>query len=415
MKGNRARRSSRGSPGAWTLNNSRISAGAAIIFPSPIGLRERAARHAQKEWKEIIDVRTTSACSLLRFFTVVLPQVSRELSRWQRCAASADWPLSQQARSGFTEERFRTQKGSFYALYNFNPLHEKKLVKLIVALQTLGDYLGNLCACGGVYNEAAFRFLYQALPAALSDGPARERDYYRFYPAKRDGGYLEALVRECRSCIGDLPGYPGVQREVLRLASLHNDLQVYRHLHPLMGSSRLKRWFREKATPVRPSLHWWEYAAACASNLSFFALFGLATSFQSDGRKSRELAGAYFPWICGFHILLESWVFQGNDGRKGALNFTSCYRSPALAAERLSLFLRIALQKVSALPHPSFHRSVIQGLLALYLSDPKVEHPGRQEIASGLIRAGGRGARRLHRLCRFLRPLGALGEPNCRG
>ena len=112
--------------------------------------------------------------------------------------------LLQQASASLSRKRFHAQGGSFYALYNFNPRYYKKLVSLIVALQTISDYLDNLCDRGGIYNEAAFRCLHRAMTAALTRGPIKGLDYYRFYPVKNDGGYLEALVAECRSCTGIL-------------------------------------------------------------------------------------------------------------------------------------------------------------------------------------------------------------------
>ncbi len=341
--------------------------------------------------------------SLIRFLTVVLPQVSRELRRWERYTVSAEWPLMQQASASLSRKRFHAQGGSFYALYNFNPLYEKKLIRLIVALQTISDYLDNLCDRGGIYSEAAFRYLHQALPAALSSAPVGEKDYYRFYPSRCDGGYLKALVAACRECTGTLPGYAAVEPEMLRLASLYSDLQVYKHLHPHVRRSRLKRWFREKAAPACPPLHWWEYAAACGSTLGLFVLCGLATSPRAAPQEAQRLVRAYFPWVCGLHILLDYWIDQEEDLREGELNFVACYRSPALAAERIALFLRKALGQVSELPHASFHRTVVQGLLAVYLSDPKVRAQQLQKSAAMLLRAGGAGASYFHRLCLLLR------------
>lgn len=342
-------------------------------------------------------------CSLTRFLTVVLPQVSRELRRWERYTVSAEWPLLRQASASLSQKRFHAQGGSFYALYNFNPLYEKKLVRLIVALQTISDYLDNLCDRGGVYSEAAFRYLHRAVLEALTGGPVGEKDYYRFYPSRYDGGYLKALVAECRSCTDALPGYASVEPEILRLASRYNDLQVYKHLHPNVRSSRLKRWFKEKAAPAAPPLHWWEYAAACGSTLGLFVLFGLATSPRAGPQEAAQLVRAYFPWVCGLHILLDYWIDQDEDLREGDLNFVACYRSPTLAAERIALFLQRALQEVSALPHAAFHRTVVQGLLAVYLSDPKVKAQKLQENASALLRTGGAGAGYFYRLCLLLR------------
>lgn len=341
--------------------------------------------------------------SLVRFLTVVLPQVSRELQHWQRYTSRAEWPLLRQASASLNRKRFHAQGGSFYALYNFNPLYEKTLVKLIVALQTISDYLDNLCDRSGVYSEAAFRYLHRAVLEALSSGPASTVDYYRFYPSRHDGGYLKALVAECRSCTGTLPGYAAMEPEILQLASRYNDLQVYKHLHPNMRSSRVKRWFREKAAPDTPALHWWEYAAACGSTLGLFALFGLATSSRAGPQEARQLVRAYFPWVCGLHILLDYWIDQDEDLRGGDLNFVACYPSPAQAVERLTLFLGKALQEVSALPHASFHRTVVQGLLAVYLSDPKVRAQELQVSAAALLRAGGSGAGYFYHLCLLLR------------
>jgi tetraprenyl-beta-curcumene synthase len=354
-------------------------------------------------------VRFFPELTLTYFLTGVLPRVSSELRKWERqLTVYADWPLLQQASASLSRKRFHAQGGSFYALYNFNPRYYKKLVSLIVALQTISDYLDNLCDRGGIYNEAAFRCLHRAMTAALTRGPIKGLDYYRFYPAKNDGGYLEALVAECRSCTGILPAYPAVQPEILRLASLYNDLQVYKHLNPAERGSRLKRWFKEKAAPASPPLHWWEYAAACGSTLAIFALFGLAASPETSVHEARKLVNAYFPWVCGLHILLDYWIDQEEDRREGDFNFAACYSSPALAVERLHLFLQKSLEEAAKLPRTSFHRSVIRGLLAVYLSDPKVSLQGLQEPASSLLNAGGTEARLYYRLCLMLRKLGVL-------
>ena len=346
---------------------------------------------------------------LTRFLTGVLPQVSRELRRWeQRLTVYADWPLLQQASASLSRKRFHAQGGSFFALYNFSPRYSRKLVSLIVALQTISDYLDNLCDRGGVYDEAAFRCLHQAMTAALTRGPIRKRDYYRFYPLKNDGGYLDALVSECRECIGSLPAYPVVEQEILRLISLYNDLQVYKHLNPAVRGSRLKRWFREKAAPSNPPLHFWEYAAASGSTLAVFALCALAASAETSIEDAKKLVEVYFPWVCGLHILLDYWIDQEEDRREGDYNFVSCYPSPKAAVDRLHLFLQRSLQGAAGLPRSSFHRSVVRGLLALYLSDPKVKLLGLQKEASSQIHAGGTEARLYYRLCLLLRRLEIL-------
>lgn len=354
-------------------------------------------------------LRISPEFPLPRFFTGVLPQVSRELRKWeQELTLNADRTLLQQAAGSLSRKRFHAQGGSFYALYSLNSSHTRKLVSLIVALQTISDYLDNLCDRGGIYNEAAFRCLHQAMIAALTSGPYKKQDYYRFYHVKNDGGYLEALVAQCRACTRSLPAYPAIQAEILKMVSLYNDLQVYKHLDPTVRRSRLRRWFREKAAPASPPQYWWEFAAACGSTLPIFALFGLAASPETDAHEGRRLVKAYFPWVCGLHILLDYWIDQEEDSREGDFNFVSCYPSADMAAERLHLFLRKSLQQVSTLPRASFHRSVVRGLLAVYLSDSKVSRQGLQKTARSLLKAGGAEARLYYRLCLLLRRLGVL-------
>jgi tetraprenyl-beta-curcumene synthase len=364
--------------------------------------------HKQKEGSTLaVEANVPPDPSVRRFLTAVLPQVSRELRRWNKqLDQCSDWALLRQAILSLRRKRFHSQGGCFYALYN--PRYSKQLVSLIVALQTISDYLDNLCDRGGIYDEAAFRCLHHAMTDALSTGPPQNRDYYRFYHTRNDGGYLQALVEECRSGIALLPAYNIVQSEVLRLISLYNDLQVYKHLHPQLRHTRLKRWFREKGSALSPPIYFWEFAASCGSTLAVFALFGAAASAQTSDEDVKQLVRAYFPWICGLHILLDYWIDQDEDRNGGDYNFAACYRSPEIAAQRLHLFLRKSLDGVSRLPHPTFHRTIVRGLLAVYLSDPKVSRQGFQKTARSLLEAAGSETKLFYHLCLILRRTGIL-------
>lgn len=345
--------------------------------------------------------------SVRRFLTAVLPQVSRELRRWNKqLDQCSDWSLLRQALLSLRRKRFHSQGGCFYALYNHS--YTKQLVSLIVALQTISDYLDNLCDRGEIYDEAAFRCLHHAMQDGLSTSPLQNRDYYRFYHARNDGGYLQELVAECRSGVALLPAYHVVQSEVLRLVSLYSDLQVYKHLHPQIRHTRLKRWFREKGSAVSPPIYFWEFAAACGSTLAVFALFGAAASHQTSEEDVRQMVKAYFPWVCGLHILLDYWIDQEEDRQGEDYNFAACYPSPEIAAQRLHLFLRKSLEGVSRLSHPTFHRTIVRGLLAVYLSDPKVARQGLQQTAHSLLKTAGSETRLFYHLCLILRKAGIL-------
>lgn len=345
--------------------------------------------------------------SLRSFLTTILPQASRELQRWKRqLDHCSDWTLLRQASLSLQSKRFHSQGGVYYALYNTSC--SKYLVPLIVALQTISDYLDNLCDRSSIYQEPAFRNLHLSMRDALSPEPCLSRDYYRFYPSRDDGGYLQALVGECRRGLAQLPSYEAVRWEALRLISLYNDLQVYKHLTPEVRGYRLKKWFREKASPVTPAVYWWEFAAACGSTLAVFALLAAASSHRLSKDDALKISTAYFPWVCGLHILLDYFIDQAEDEWANDFNFVACYQTPEQAEQRLHLFLRQSMHKVSSLPHPDFHRSVIRGLLAVYLSDPKIKSQGLQNTAGRLINSAGLETKLLHRLCLILRKIGVL-------
>ena len=113
--------------------------------------------------------------SVRRFLTGVLPKVSRELRRWNKQLDHCeDWVLLRQALLSLRHKRFHAQGGSFFALYN--PPHSRALISLIVAFQTISDYLDNLCDRGGIYDEAAFRRLHHAMVDALTPHLHREEN-----------------------------------------------------------------------------------------------------------------------------------------------------------------------------------------------------------------------------------------------
>lgn len=334
-----------------------------------------------------------------KFITRVFPAVDAELGRWRVRAAGENRELVKQARASIRDKRFHAQGGSIYALAegNFN----RDLVRLIVALQTISDYLDNLCDRAGCLDRGAFRRLHESMPAAVD--PARGlADFYDQYPYRGDGGYLEALVRECRDVVRTLPAYDTVRPDITRLVGLYSDLQVYKHTHVADREPLLTGWF-ESHRCRHPDLYWWEFAAATGSTLGMFALFAAASRSELTAAEAAQISAAYFPWVAGLHILLDYFIDQEEDRRGGDLNFIRYYRDRRQCEDRLLVFARRALESVSGLPRPHFHRTVVKGLLALYLSDPKVRRQNLDRAARELIHACGRDTVALFRLCGLLR------------
>ncbi|MHB1419153.1 MAG: tetraprenyl-beta-curcumene synthase family protein [Bacillota bacterium] len=342
----------------------------------------------------------TQVKMVARICTGVLPRVKIEMDRWQRQARQCpDDELTRQALSSLRLKRFHAQGGSVYSAYN--PQYLGPMTAMIVAFQTISDYLDNLCDRAGVREEAGFSQLHLSMLDAL-DPDRLTSDYYRYYPYRHDGGYLTALVEECRLQAGHLPAYTQVKDEVTRLTGLYTKLQIYKHLELDERESRLISWI-EPHLDVYPDVHWWEFAAATGSTLGVFALWAAATNPDLTQEETDNIIEAYFPWICGLHILLDYFIDQEEDRHGGDLNFVSYYGNDDLCHARLLTFLKESLRRAASLPQPAFHLTVVRGLLGMYLSDPKISLQGLDWIAQSLLSTAGSESRWLFRLCKLLR------------
>jgi tetraprenyl-beta-curcumene synthase len=330
----------------------------------------------------------------------VFPQVEVELDGWRdRIKTCPDEVLATQALASISTKRFHAQGGSVYALYP--GVEQQGFIRFVVAFQTISDYLDNLCDRAGVAEEAAFRQLHLAFEEALSvDGPISE--YYCFYPHGEDGGYLAGLVQECRQQLSRWPAYSVVQHEVIRLARLYSQLQTYKHLSREVREEKLRLW-AQPHLEIMAGLSCWEFAAATGSTLGIFVLCAMSSNPNLKVEEVEKVIGAYFPWVCGLHILLDYFIDQQEDREGGDLNFVFYYADSVVCQQRLTWFLETALQQISHLEYSLFHQTVLIGLLAMYLSDPKAAQEEVGDISSSLLSTGGRRARMFHNFCKVLR------------
>lgn len=228
--------------------------------------------------------------------------------------------------------------------------------------------------------------------------------YYELYPFKEDGGYLHRLVSECRSSLLELPHYNRVQEEVTKLAQLYCDLQTYKHIALDKREKALMEW-AQRCDCKRFGISTWEFAAASGSTLGIFMLCALASGKTKPGTEQvSNIVNAYFPWICGFHILLDYFIDQMEDRENHDLNFTFYYRNRVEEKERLVLFASRALAASRRLPNKNFHCLVVKGLASMYLSDIKAGIDGTtREISREILEISGLKAILMHKLCNFLR------------
>ncbi|CDN45080.1 hypothetical protein BN871_GJ_00100 [Paenibacillus sp. P22] len=163
------------------------------------------------------------------------------------------------------------------------------------------------------------------------------------------------------------------------LVGLYGDLQVYKHIAKDLREEKLLAWW-ELHRREYPELRWNEFAAATGSTLGMFTLFAAALDPALTPERAAEVRRAYFPHVCGLHILLDYLIDQEEDREGGDLNFCNYYSGTAEAAQRIGEIVQRAREDIRRLPEPGFHRMIVEGLLALYLSDPKVS--GQQDVRS---------------------------------
>ncbi len=428
------------------------------------------------------------------------PLVKRELAFWkQKAQHIPNSELSRQAVSSIRDKGFHCMGGAVFALINRASTAE--LVQAIVAIQTISDYLDNLCdrvalkaqKQGGVRRGttpckdiepvasnnmfSCLMRLHEAMLCAVD--PLRPTcDYYNLYPIGNDGGYLDELVSTSRNALGSVPGYSHVKPIVLLFAQMYSELQSIKHLPPEVRRLWMEEWFGLYSAGAKPDeaisgknmlseftvprpkfehvehlfehltddfvsevsrLKWWEFGAAAGSTLGIFSLIAYSsldksgtTAIQIDcikgqgSQKSQDpcvstnvsikpranpgtcyltIGSAYFPSICALHILLDYLIDQEEDKKFGDLNFISCYGSTQQAVKGLSRFINLSFEKARSLPDPRFHEAVIKGLLAMYLSDPKVEACGLSNAAKQLTGCLGASTEVLRMLCRLIRKI----------
>lgn len=342
---------------------------------------------------------------ITRYLLRVFPQVERELAAlFHRAASIPDERLRKQALDSMKKKKFHCLGGSFYSLYT--PGCSRMLVAFIVALQTICDYLDNLCDRVEGADEAGMRMLHRAMLSAVDDRKPFH-NWYCCYPWQNDGGYLDYLVMQCRRVLFSLPGYNDVRDDLRRLVQLYSDLQVYKHLDCRLRQEYLIRWAHNCSCREK-GVAWWEFSAACGSTLAVFVLTARAAAGPVGRDEISQLLECYFPWLCGLHILLDYFIDIYEDRRHNDLNFVSFYGDAAAVEKGLRRFFREACERIEKLPHFSFHRTVTAGLPALYLSDPKAASPACRRIARRLLKDGGKTTLWLYRLFRILRLQGSF-------
>lgn len=327
---------------------------------------------------------------IAQIYRKIFPEVRTQLLYWEKRAEEIpNRELRKQALASMRQKRFHCQGGAVFALLAGENYREA--VRFIVAYQTISDYLDNLCDRSNSQDPGDFAALHEALRHCLSlhaeIPPGSE--YYRFRNDKEDGGYLRELVQTCREVLRKTKHYGSMEEELLRLCTLYCALQIHKHAPVSERVPRLRSWFREHKEWAS-DMDWHEFSACAGSTLGIFSLVSYGLTGKMTPELARKIAEGYFPYIQGFHILLDYLIDQEEDRAGGDLNFCFYYESEEIMLRRLFHFFRMAKLQAGQLPDAAFHQWIVKGLPGLYLSDGKVSrNAGLKRLAKPLIREGG--------------------------
>jgi len=307
---------------------------------------------------------------MARFLGVVVPRASRHLRTLRSQASSIpDVELRRQALASIDAKAYHVQGGSILGTFLRGETLER-YVAIVAPLETIYDYLDNLCDRLENVPPRAYATLHEALLDAVTPSQPL-RDYYRDGPHRDDGGYLRSLVESVREGIGSLPNYSVVASRIAQTAHFYAELQSLKHLPTSEREVRCEEWYVANRSRF-PDMYWWEFAAACGSSLPVFAMLFLASQEQLDRDDVGPTFDAYFPSVSALHILLDYFIDQAEDREHRELNFVACYATTAEAVERVRDLVRETATRLRTIAHADWHAFLLHAMCLFYLTHPKV-------------------------------------------
>jgi tetraprenyl-beta-curcumene synthase len=303
-----------------------------------------------------------------RYWLTVAPRVRGELRRWRvRADAIADPVLRAHALGKLADAGAHAQVIATLATLA-PPRERERVVVATVAFEVLYDYLDAVSEQPVADPLGNGRQLYRAFDAALARD-ASASDCYRRHPQRDDGGYVEALAAACREALHALPGAAAVVPVARRTAARCGEAQTRSHAVAGEGEAQLERWARDLT--AWSGLTWPEVAAgAAASVLGVHALIAAAADPLTTRAEALRIDAAYLP-ICALATLLDSLVDRARDAASGSHAYISYYADDAVAAERMRVLARRAIDGAATLRHASHHAMSVSGTVAYYLSAPE--------------------------------------------
>jgi tetraprenyl-beta-curcumene synthase len=334
---------------------------------------------------EPLELPRAFAETVLRYLTLVLPLVARELAHWRTRAAEIPDPGLRGAASDALRKRGNIEGAALFA--TLAPGASRRAsIRALVALQTAYNYLDALSEMPSETPAANAEQLHRALLLALSPGAAHV-DYYAYVENAPggDAGYLTGLVDACRDALATLPSYEVIAPLARAATARIVDFQTLNLSEAQGGHDALQAWALE-ATPDASRLQWWETAAAAGSSLGVHALIATAGQRDLDGWEASCIERVYFPWAGALHSLLDSVVDRGEDHDRGQRSLVGYYPSATYAAARMSGLASRTGGAIDRLANADAHRVIVTAMCSYYLSAPQCATFESQAITRALTR-----------------------------
>jgi tetraprenyl-beta-curcumene synthase len=237
------------------------------------------------------------------------------------------------------------------------------------------------------------RQLHEALlyaltpPASPIDREAPPQDWYEHHPQHNDGGYLNALLRECRTAFAKLPSHalaaPSARAAAARIVTFQS-----LNLSESQGDHAALEQWALLATPPETGLQWWETAAAAGSSLGVHVLIAAAAKERLEEGQVALLERAYFPWIGGVHSLLDNLIDKHEDEAAGHRSLVEYY-GPERAAQRMRWLAEEATRKAQELPDSLEHTVILAAMIGNYLSTPEAHSVELEGVTEAVLSTTG--------------------------
>jgi tetraprenyl-beta-curcumene synthase len=349
----------------------------AVALRTVLGSRERL--------RALVALGPAMPLDIVRFLMRIVPIAAASLAAIRDDAARIpDDRLRHEALASIDGKAYHVAGACILATF-LDGAKTRAYIDIVAPLETIYDYLDNLCDRHPEVTHDAYPVLHQAIADAL-DPNAEPRDYYAAGPPGEDGGYLRRLVARTQSALRGVPHEDRLRRYFAEAAELYAAMQTYKHLPRGERELACVAWYESHRARFS-ELDWHEFACAAGSQ---FQVYGpLYAAFAGKPDEIGPTYDAYFPYLSALHVLLDSFIDQAEDRAFGELNFAAVYGGAPALQERMRFMARTARARFGGLSDPYRHRFVLEVMMLFYLSHAKISAQKLDREARALLRANG--------------------------